>query len=264
MGLTGPFVKLPPIGPAHFAELLTVDLGHSAHVQKIPVTVSFSRYIEQWPMFLALENAMNNTTELPYIANVVSYIVNARFQDSISVLNTAQNIHDCLLVPCPLSADAPLLAFYPPLQAVSLAHPLTIKPEVQVFIEQLPPSSASTIFDTDVLFPARARLIQAYRQALLQRVRRIAEDTTRIDAPFPPMTLEERQERVSYIVDRAITIPIAQTVDWWADVTCGVMLTSPSDAALAKLMAISGDESLKYRTINSWRQIGNIIELLER
>jgi len=207
---------------------------------------------------------MTNAINLPYVADVVAYLVDARFDDSIQVVNTAAHIHDCLLVPCPLSPDSPLFAYYPPLRATAHARPLTIAPEIHAYIAQLPRSGASTIFAEDVLFAERARLIEAYRQALMQRAKEMTEDATRIDAPFPPMTPAEYQGRVTYVMERAITIPIPQTTNWWADVTCGVALSSPSDAALAKLAAAHPDSPSSYRRINSRRQIGIIIELLER
>jgi hypothetical protein len=207
---------------------------------------------------------MTNVIELPHVADVVKCLVNTRFQDSMAVVNTAQKVHNCLLVPCPLLPDSPLFVFYPPLREVSLARPLTIAPAVQAFIKQLPPSAVSNVFDEDILFPARARLVRAYQHALMQRTDRMAKDATRIDAPFPPMTPAEHQERVAYVVERAITIPIEQTVDWWADVTCGVALTSPSEGALAALAATHPEGQAAYGTINGWRQIGYIIENLQR
>lgn len=207
---------------------------------------------------------VTNRAELPHVGDVVSYLVNAQFQDSITVVGTAHNVHNCLLVPCLLSSDAPIFAYYPPLQEISRDRPLTLAPQVQTYIEQLPSSPVLPISDKDVLFWALARLIKAYEKALNQRTDRMTQEEARIDAPFPPMTTAEYQERTAYVVERAITISLEQTVDWWADVTCGVALTSPSDAALAALALTRPDSRAEYRQLNSWRQIGYIIESLER
>ncbi len=207
---------------------------------------------------------MANAVELPYVEDVVRCLVNAQFQDSMRVINTAQNIHDCLLVPCPLLPDSPFFTFYPPLREISLARPLTIQPEVDAYLAQLASSGTTTIFTEDVLFPARARLIEAYRQALIQRTKRMPKDLTRIDVSFPTMTPAEHQERVAYVLERAITIPISQVVDWWADVVCGVAQTAPSAEVLAARALEYPDASTSQPQINGWREIGYIIELLER
>jgi hypothetical protein len=139
-----------------------------------------------------------------------------------------------------------------------------IQPEVDAYIAQLAPSGATTIFTEDVLFPARARLIEAYRQALIRRTKQMSKDVTRVDVSFPTMTPEEHQERVAYVLERAITIPIAQFVDWWADVVCDVAQTAPSVEVLAALGLEYPESSTLQPRINGWREIGYIIELLER
>ena len=207
---------------------------------------------------------MTNSNASNHVAEVITLLVNAQFQDSMNVVGTAHNIHNCLLVPCLLSSDAPIFAYYPPLQRISRDRPLTLTLEVHAYIEKLLASRILPLSDEDVLFWARVRLIKAYERALSQRTDRMTQHETRIDAPFPAMTTAEYQERTAYVVERAISIPIEQTVDWWADVTCGVALTSPSEDALAALAATHPDSRAEYRQLNSWRQIGYIIENLER
>lgn len=207
---------------------------------------------------------MSNKIELPHVVDVVSYLVNARFQDSMSVIQTAHNIHNCFLVPCPLGLHRSILASYPRLKGISDNGPLILTPVVQAYIEQLPPSSASTIFDEDVLFWARARLVKFYRTCLMRRTDQLLQTETRIDAPFPPMTTTEEQDRVTYVVERAETILLEQVVDWWVEVTCGVALNSPSEEELTALAVMCPNSKDEYRQINSWRQIGYIIEVLER
>lgn len=207
---------------------------------------------------------MINFAKLPHVTEIVELLVNAQFWESIKVITTASSIHDCILVPYPHAPDSPIFAYYPPLQELVQTRPLVLSYEVQAFIEQLPPSPVTSSLKRDVLFWARARLIQAYQHALIRRADKMKQDETRIDAPFPPMITEEYQERVAFVVDRARAIPIEQTVDWWADVTCGVALTSPSASALTTLAAASAGEALVYPQINSWRQIGYIVEGLVR
>lgn len=207
---------------------------------------------------------MTDTPDLPHVVDVVSVLVNAQFADGIKVIQTAQSIHDTILVPCPLPFDAPIFDYYPPLREMTRARPLAMTPEVQDFVEQLPLSPVTSPSKDDELFSARARLIQAYQRALLRRADQMTQNETRIDAPFPPMTIEEYQERVAFVVERARAIPIEQTVDWWADVTCGVALTSPSMEALVALTTAQANGTLVFRHINSWRQIGYIVESLVR
>ena len=207
---------------------------------------------------------MDENLTLPHVVDVVTLIVDSLFHDGMRVIQTAQNIHDYLLVPYPLSSSASIFAFYPPLRAIALTNTLMLTPEVEIYLYQLPAVSESTLHRDDILFPYRARLIRAYQRALIRRTDYMSQTHTRIDAPFLPMTPRQYEERVAYVVERAITIPIDQSVDWWADVTCGVAQTSPSPSALTKISAEYPDALRTYRHINSWRAIGNIIELLER
>lgn len=211
---------------------------------------------------------MAHISSLPYVAEVVALLVDSRFTDSIKVINTASNIYDLILVPYSLASDSPIFDYYPPLRELVQTRPLTLTPEVQAYIEQIPDLFNASIFAEnfarDKLYPARLRLIYAYQRALIRRADQMTQNETRIDAPFPPMTTEEYQERVAFVVERARAIPIEQTVDWWADVTCGVALTSPSEAALAALAATHPESQSMYHRINSWRQIGYIVEGLER
>lgn len=207
---------------------------------------------------------MTHITKLPNVADVVELLTLARFQDSMLVISDAYNLHNCLLVPCLRPSEKSMFERYPSLKINIYEYPQTLTPEVHAYVNQLPASPVAPLSDEDVLFWARARLIQAYQQALIRRADRMTQNETRIDAPFPPMTTEEYQERVAFVVDRARAIPIEQTVDWWADVTCSVALTSPSEAALTMLVAASIDKTLVYHQINSWRQIGYIVESLVR
>jgi hypothetical protein len=202
-------------------------------------------------------------TNLPYVHEVVAYLADARFQDSMRVIGTAHNIHNLVLVPAPLRPEAEIFDYYPPLRAIAQAGRLTIAPEVLTFINQLPSLGGAPVTADDRV-QAIERLARAYRHALIKRTDRMPVPATRLDAPFPPMTTAVYQQRTAFVVERAITIPVEQTIDWWADVTCGVALTSPSDAALAQLAADNPQHGPPYPVIDGWRQVGYIVENLTR
>lgn len=197
-----------------------------------------------------------------YINEVVELLIDARFYDSMQVIQTASSIHDCILVPYPSAPDVPMFAAYPPLQELVRNRPLILTPEVQAYIQQSPPTYMAQTAK-DPLFLAREWLVKAYQQALIRRADQLTRAETRIDALFPSMTTEEYHERVAFVVERALSIPIHKTIDWWADVTCRIALTSPSQPTLAALSISHPESPLSYQYLNSWRQIGYLIERLQ-
>ena len=208
---------------------------------------------------------MNSKLSVRVLQEIISSLADMRYQDSEKVIHTALKIYTMILIPYPLSHDTPLLAFYPPLRSL-MQRPLRMTTEVQKYVISLPPYTPLPIYGErekeDVLMPSRMRFMNAYQHALDKRTGWLDPlTTTRIDAPFPPLTEADYHQRVYWLVDHALTCPHPQSIEWWAEVMCKVATTSPSSEALLQLQ--STHPSTDFRILNGWRQLGYIIEWLD-